>query len=292
MAKNPYFKYQSSEPRLIEDLVIESIKMMGDDYIYITRTAFDRDYLFGEDINSKFQNSNVIEMYLKSYERNEGVEIFSKFGLELKDKMTLIVSKKRFEEEITKNFSEVLRPREGDIIYSPITMELYEIEFVENEVPFYQGNKNYVYEITAQTFQYNQEQLETGMDNIDDIETDTRDLLTYIDISGLTGEFLIDEEVYVGGSLSTATFTGVVNNWSELKPNLLYLKSVEGNVSSIINSTIKGNESGAQAVVSANRGNTMDHITTYVYDNNDEIRRESRTIIDFSEVDPFSEGNY
>lgn len=141
MAKNPYFKYQASEPRLMEDLIIESIKINGEDYIYIVREAFNRDYLFGEDINSKFKDSGIIEMYLKTFESNTGSELFSKFGLELKDRLTLIVSKRRFEEVITSHFSTVLRPREGDLIYSPLTYELYEIQFVENEVPFYMGNK-------------------------------------------------------------------------------------------------------------------------------------------------------
>lgn len=292
MAKNPYFKYQSSEPRLMEDLIIESIKVNGEDFVYIAREAFDRDYLFGEDINSKFKDSGIVEMYLKNYDRNNGAEIFSKFGLELKDRITLVVSKRRFEEVITAAYPDILRPREGDLIYSPMTWEIYEIEFVENEVPFYMGNKNFTYEIAAQTFQYNQEKLETGMEIVDNIETQSKDLLTYIDISGITGEFLVNESVYVGDNLEESSFSAVVTNWSELSPDLLYLKSVEGNVSSIISSVIKGDESGAEAVVAGDRGNTTDYVTTYVYGTNEEIRKEARTIIDFSEVDPFSEGNY
>ena len=292
MAKNPYFKYQSSEPRLMEDLIIESIKVNGEDFVYIAREAFDRDYLFGEDINSKFKDSGILEMYLKNYDRNNGAEIFSKFGLELKDRITLVVSKRRFEEVITAAYPDILRPREGDLIYSPMTWEIYEIEFVENEVPFYMGNKNFTYEIAAQTFQYNQEKLETGMEIVDNIETQSKDLLTYIDISGITGEFLVNESVYVGDNLEESSFSAVVTNWSELSPDLLYLKSVEGNVSSIISSVIKGDESGAEAVVAGDRGNTTDYVTTYVYGTNEEIRKEARTIIDFSEVDPFSEGNY
>ena len=292
MAKNPYFKYQASEPRLMEDLIIESIKINGEDYIYIVREAFNRDYLFGEDINSKFKDSGIIEMYLKTFESNTGSELFSKFGLELKDRLTLIVSKRRFEEVITSHFSTVLRPREGDLIYSPLTYELYEIQFVENEVPFYMGNKNFVYELTAQTYQHNQEKIETGMENIDIVETNSKDLLSHIGITGNTGEFYVNEKVYVGTTLNTATFSGTVTEWSELNPDTLYLKGVQGDLASVINSVIKGSESGGQATVASDLGNTTDYVTTYEFGKNDEIRKESRTIIDFSEVDPFSEGNY
>jgi hypothetical protein len=294
MAKNPYFKYQSSEPALMEELIIESIKVTGDDYIYIAREDFDRDYLFGEDINSKFKDSAIIEMYLKNYESHNGSELFSRFGLELKDRITVIVSKKRFEEAVTSAFTEIKRPREGDLIYSPITYELYEIEFVDNEAaPYYQGNRNFTYEITAQTYQHNQEEIETGMENIDSIATNSKELLTYIGLTGgITGEFLINETVYVGSAPSSASFSGVVTNWSELTPKQMYLKDTEGDVASVINSVLKGEESGAQAIVGQNMGNTMDHITINPFANNDEIQKESRTIIDFSEVDPFSEGNY
>lgn len=292
MAKNPYFKYQDSEPRLIEELIIESIKVTGEDFIYIAREAFDRDYLFGEDTNSRFKDSAILEMYLKDYERHNGAELFSKFGLELKDRITVVVSKRRFEEAITSAFPEIKRPREGDLIYSPLTYEIYEIEFVDNEVPFYQGNKNFTYEITAQTYQHSQEEIETGMENIDSVTTNSKELLTYIGITGNTGEFYVNETVYVGSALDTATFTGTVTEWSELEPDTLYLKQVEGDLASVINSVIKGSESGGQATVLSDFGNTMDHITVNPFQNNDEIQKESRTIIDFSEVDPFSEGNY
>jgi hypothetical protein len=292
MAKNPYFKYQDSEPRLMEDLIIESIKVTGEDFVYIARDAFNRDYLFGEDTNSRFQDSAILEMYLKDYERHNGAELFSKFGLELKDRITTVVSKRRFEEVVTAAFPEIKRPREGDLIYSPMTYEIYEIEFVDSEVPFYQGNKNFTYEITAQTYQHNQEEISTGMENIDSIATNSKDLLTYMGITGNTGEFYVNERVYVGATLDTATFAGTVTEWSELNPDTLYLKNVEGDLASVINSVIKGSESGGQATVSSDLGNTMDHVLVNPFGTNDSIRKEARTIIDFSEIDPFSEGNF
>jgi hypothetical protein len=130
------------------------------------------------------------------------------------------------------------------------------------------------------------------MENLDNIATNSKDLLTYIGITGNTGSFYVDEVVYVGSTLDTATFTATVTNWSELTPDLMYLKDVEGDVASIVNGVIKGSESGGQAKVASDIGNTMDYITVNPFGTNDAIRKEARTIIDFSEVDPFSEGNY
>lgn len=292
MAKNPYFKYDNSEQRLMEDLTIESIKSHGEDFLYIAREAINRDDLFGEDQNAKFRNSAMVEMYLKSFEANPGSEMFSRFGIELKDRMVLVVSKRRFEETVTAFFNEVKRPREGDLIYSPMTGVLYEIQFVENEVPYFQSNKNYVYEISAQTWTYNQETLETGIEDIDSIPEGKQELLTYLEISGVTGDFLPDEIVYVGATLDSASFTAQVTTFNALDRDSIELKTVDGIVADIIGETLKGSESGAQAIVDTDLQNETDHIQLNPFESNDQIRKESRTIIDFSEVDPFSEGNY
>ena len=292
MPKNPFFHIKDSESRLIEDLSIELIQIHGDEWTYIARETFNRDYLFGEDTNSKFKDSATIEMYLKNYEGHNGSEVFSKFGIELKNRITLVVSKRRFEESVAAMFDYIKRPREGDLLYSPIHNEVYEIEFVDNEVPFFQGSRNYTYELSAQTYTYSQETLETGIPAIDAIQTDNQDLLTYITLSGVSGSFLINEEVYYGLTLAGATFSGTVTSWSSLSPTSMYLKSLVGTVAGVVGSVIKGSESLAQATVVADTGNTAAYIAVNAYQTNEEIRREARTIIDFSEVDPFSEGGY
>lgn len=292
MAKNPYFRYKESESRLMEDLTIETIKSHGEDFMYIKRDSIGRDYLFGEDHRAKFKDSATVEMYLKNFENHNGAEVLSRFGVELKDRITTVVSKRRFEEEVTAAYTDVLRPREGDLIFYPVTSELYEIQFVENEVPFFQGNRSFTYEITAQTYQFNQDIIETGVDLIDGIETDSKDLLVYMNITGGAGSFLINEVAYVGTTLSSASFTGKIVYWDSNARNTLHLKAVEGDITGAIGSVIKGSESGATATISSNAGNTVDHILVNPFDNNDSIQKESRTIFDFSEIDPFSEGNY
>jgi hypothetical protein len=293
MAKNSYFNYRDSERRLMEDLAIEAIKIYGEDFTYIVRESISRDDILGEDKNSKFKDSATVEMFVKNYEGREGSNVYSRFGIELKDRMILTVSKRRFEDVVSSLYNDVKRPREGDLIYAPkFGRFLMEIIFVEEQVPYFQGNQLACYEITAQTFKFEMESIETGITEIDTIQDEAEEKLTYIDISGVYGSFLANETVYVGATLSDASFTATVTNWSSQSPNTLYLKDVSGSVTGIIASVIKGTESGATANVDANLGNTANYITTDPFGSNDVIRRESRTIIDFSEVDPFSEGNY
>jgi hypothetical protein len=295
MAKNSYFKYVNSESRLMEDLTIETIKMYGEDVVYIARDSISRDDLFGEDISSKFNKVANIEVYIKNYDAQEGSELFSRFGIELKDRMRLVVSRRRFEDEVTKIYPEVFRPRPGDLIYFPlINRTIYEITGLEADTPFFQGNKLYTYEILAQVYGYDHDSMETGITVVDEAQQESQDLLTYIDIDGMNGTFLNGETVYVGESYNDSSFSGIVTNWSPSQPGTMYLKSVEGNLVSVIGSVITGQDSGATALVAADLGNTANYLydSTDPFGNNDVIQRESRTIIDFSEVDPFSEGNY
>lgn len=301
MAKNPYFKYKDSESRLMEDLTIETIKAYGDDYIYIVRESFNRDYLFGEDKNSRFKDSIILEMYLKNFESNEGRDVLSKFGIEVKDRGTFVVSKRRFEESVSAFFPDIKRPREGDLIYSPLEDELYQIEFVENKVPFFQGNKAYTYELSCQTYIWQQESIETGMSKLDDLVSSNTNLLVYLGltatgVTGATQSFLINETVYFGSTLQGATFSGDVVEWNPLYPLVVQLRNVSGDQSGIVGGIIKGSESGGELRVTADLGNTLNFVfpfpTKTTAENNDEIQRESRGIINFSDVDPFSEGRY
>ena len=157
----------SSEKNLVEDLVIESIKFYGHEFLYIPRTLVNLDEVFGEDTISKFESSHAIEMYIESVDGFEGEgDIISKFGLQIKDTATLSVSKRRFDEIFRK---QPKRAREGDLLYFPLTKGLFEITFVEHENPFYQVGKNYVYKLTVEQYQFSHEELDTGAPEIDDI---------------------------------------------------------------------------------------------------------------------------
>lgn len=231
MTTNPYFRHQGYKPtqNLIEDLAEESIKVNGIDTVYIIKTTDKVDSLFGDNQHGKLKNSFTIEMYLKNARGFEGErDVVNKFGMEIKDNVTLIVSKKRFREEafklpqITGRLYPMNRPMEGDLIYlplSPTSDNLYEIKFVENEDQMYQQGDYYTFRLDCELFKYSMEDIQTGFSKIDDIQSE----LVKTETTEKDGTYIIDNK----------------------KPN-----------------------------------------------DNSLIQNDADDIIDFTEKDPFSEGNY
>ena len=172
MARNPYFKDYSGEQNLIDDLTTETIRAMGRDMMYIPRDRVSTDDLFGEDISTKFEDAYPIEMYIQTVDGFEGEgDVISQYGLQIKDRVELIVSKRRFN-EVVKSVENISRPREGDLVYFPLSNTLFEINFVEHENPFYQLAKNYSYRLSCETFTFDAGQdIETGVTELDEVET-------------------------------------------------------------------------------------------------------------------------
>ena len=175
---NHYFNNftNSMEQNLVEDLIIESIRIYGIECLYIPRTLVKEDLLFGEDVLSKFSTAYPIEMYVKSVDGFEGDGTFlSKFGLEIRDQMILTMARRRFVEEVYVDGTDTVgttdRPNEGDLIYFPLNNKLFEIKFVEHEAIFYQMGSLQTYDITCELFEYSHERLDTGIAAIDNIET-------------------------------------------------------------------------------------------------------------------------
>lgn len=166
MATNQYFQHYTAtnEQDLIESLIVESIQTTGLDVTYIEREQLNVDYLYNEDPTNAFNSSTVIEMYPASVDGFDGDgEMFTSFGIDIKKTATFIVSKKRFGEELPL----LTRPREGDLIYMPVTNTLLEVKFVNNESPFFEKGKQYVYELKLETFEYSYEEIQTGDFDID-----------------------------------------------------------------------------------------------------------------------------
>lgn len=162
------------EQRLIESLIIESIKIYGIEVFYMPRTLVAKDNLFGEDVLSKFEDAYAIEMYIKSVDGFSGDgDFLSKFGLEIRDEMVLTVSQTRFHEEISDALTteEIGRPAEGDLIYFPLNNKIFEVKFVEHEAVFYQMGSLQTYDLTLELWEYSHEQLNTDIAAIDAIET-------------------------------------------------------------------------------------------------------------------------
>jgi hypothetical protein len=184
MARNVYFTQGTkSEQYLLEDIIIESLKIYGQDVYYIPRTLVNKDIVLGEDVLSTFDSAYDIEMYFEDVDDFQGQGTFlQKFGIEIEKSATLVVARRRWEQMIGRfGIGRIpTRPAEGDLIYFPLTKKLFEIRFVEHEDPFYQIGKLYTYKLRIETFQYASERLNTGIGEIDAIETNyTYDQLGY-----------------------------------------------------------------------------------------------------------------
>lgn len=176
MALNPFFTQgTSTEQGLLQSLVNEQLKMYGVEVHYLPREYITSKSIIKEVIQSSFNNAYPIEAYVENFEGyNDNTTLLSKFGIQSTQEITLIVSKERYENFISPLVANVSntrissRPKEGDLIYFPLGDRLFEIKFVEHEKPFYQLQKNYVYELRCELFRYEDEIIDTGVSQIDD----------------------------------------------------------------------------------------------------------------------------
>lgn len=175
MPINPYFSHGSfGEQNLVEDLIIEALKIYGVIMYYIPRQLVSKDEILGEDRLSKFKDAYEIEMYFENVDSFDGNGAFmSKFGLMMEQSATLVVARKRWDQLIGQQGTTILpnRPAEGDLIYFPLTNGLFEIKFVKHQDPFYQLGKLYVYKLHVELFQYASERIETEIPEIDVFES-------------------------------------------------------------------------------------------------------------------------
>ena len=175
MPTNVYFDTgTTAEQRLYENIIIEQLKAFGHDVYYLPRKLVNEDTLFGEDTLSSFNDAYIIEMYLDNIEGYEGQqEMITRFGLDIQNEATWVVSKRRFEQLIStdQNLIVSTRPNEGDLIYFSKGKKLFEIGFVDHDDPFYQIQNLPVFKLRCRTFEYSHEDLATGISAIDAIET-------------------------------------------------------------------------------------------------------------------------
>ena len=311
MATNPYFKKDySGEQDILEDLTVELIKTMGRDMYYIPRNILDMDMLFGEGLRVNYKNGIPLEMYIDSVSGFDGQgDIASKFGIEVKDSIMLTLSKKRFKQEVQTRFVNITRPREGDLIYFPLAKAIFEINFVEHENPFYQFGKLFSYKLTCELFTYNQEEVTTGTTEIDNVVSENQEVITRLTliptVSGQTQGFYIGEKIYQvsgvtgsGATLSNATFTAYIA--SPGTTGLAYISATTGSVlnSASLLHTIRGDSSNLEFyVISKQAGVTLaivnDEDRSLQGDNADiSLESKIKGLINYTESDPFSQGNY
>jgi len=287
MGTSVYFNNYSvgviNEQRLLEDLIVESIKMMGHDCFYIPRDSYNGDdEIYGETVNAKFTRAYAIETYLANVEGYEGDgDFFSKFGLEIRDTSNFVISTRSFQQYIPSNIAQ--RPREGDLLYVPVMHKLFEIKFVEEELLFFSlGKRNpYMYELRCELFRFSDEQIETGVEEIDDVESENAYTIQLTLGSG-TGTFYDGETVYQGANVNSALAKAVVTDYDVITKKLT-LHNIVGTFASA--TTIRGVTSNASYTATAT--DTLGDFVFYDQYDNRAIQNEAALFIDLSEINPF-----
>ena len=201
MALNPFFLQGSyGEQRLVQELINEQLKIYGVEVTYIPRKYVRKQTIIEEIQSSTFDDNFLLEAYINNFDGYSGAgDIMTKFGVSIRDELSLTISKERFEDFISP-FLEGMdddeievstRPREGDLIYFPLGQRLFEVKFVEHENPFYQLGKNYVYELKCELFEYEDEVIDTTVDEISDV----------LDQTG----YIVDLTLFSGGTTANAS---------------------------------------------------------------------------------------
>jgi len=286
MATNLYFNNFNSSPeqRLVEDLMIETIKINGVDCYYIPNiNEAARDLLYGEDPLKKFTAAYPLELYITNVDGYEGErEFFSKFGLEIRNNMSVIISKRSFARWVPQTYH---RPREGDLIYIPFfaqTGEMYEIKYVNFSEAFYVlGNKYpYFYKLELEKFKYSQETIDVGIPIIDElVYQDAYSIELTINKATGNGNFIRGESIHN----TSNTVYGTVTDWNA-NTGIIKVTDLYGTFANSM--LLRGNTSNASYTTTASPDELKDNEIREMYDNK-VIQNEADVIIDTTETNPF-----
>ena len=285
MATNPYFNknYSSqSEQDLYDDLMEESIKIHGIDVSYLPRDIQKIDSLFKDVEVSRFNTTHDIEMFIDSVEQFGGEgDFLSKFGVEIRDTLELTVMVNRF------NTLNIGRPKEGDLIFFPFNKQLFEVMFVEDEQIFYTLGKKFVYRLKLELFEYSNQMINTGIEDIDNIQYKHAYSIELTTTTG-TGDYVVGENAFQGTDLASATAKGRVASWAN---NTLELIDVVGKFVEGVN--VVGDAGASYEInLPANYEDVELDMPNDPLSDNLDYEKEADEVIDFSENNPFSEEDY
>jgi hypothetical protein len=308
MAINPYFGDFRNEQRLLDDLTVETIKATGRDVYYIPREYVKLDRIFGEDILSQFKQAYLIEMYVMDVIKFQGQkDVATKFGLDITDKLDLQVSITRFRQEVYTKNSDIFKPREGDLIYFPLSKHLFEINLVEDEIPFYQFGALTTFTLKCELFSYSNETIDTGITEVDEVETKRKMYLSRItlgDSASSSTVFKVGDIVYqvagvTNGDYVDATYTAVVADFIGGATKYVYVSDEDGTL-----------QLGASTETVLDKTKTVKYYVTAIDDTTVNVTKDPKILesggdnkeldidqndndlFDFTETDPFSEGKY
>jgi hypothetical protein len=287
MTTNHFFKNFNSFPQqeLLNSLTREVIQMSGLDVLYLPRKNIKKDDILNEDPLSKFESAFEIEMYVNVPDGFGGVgDISTKFGLDVQDELILIVNKERFLKETVLSV-----PKEGDLIYFPLDKNIFEIKFVEHEKPFYSMGKNTVFEMTCEKYVFSEEKFEIPIASsgviFDKFERENAITIQITVAAGSSVVYTKDEEVYQGVSLVGSTAKGIVADFNSTT-NIMNIFNTVGTFATGINII------GATSATTRNVTKVDDQtISSSEYSDNSTYETDGDGILDFSEVDPWSEGD-
>ena len=320
MATNHYFNHYGTDTpdqKLVENIVIESIKSFGIDVHYMPRTEVNTDSIFGEDRISKFEDARMVEVYIKSIDGFEGDGTFvSNFGLEVRDQITFTIARRRFQELNFETGHRDKEPLEGDLIFFPLSDSLFEIKHVQDTNVFYQMGGLQTFDLVCELFEYADEAIDTGIEELDKIEREESYSIKFTLGTG-AGTFTVGEQVYQGStgyansaikgevfdwnsSTSLLTVGNIIGTFDEDNQMYEYPFSIaleddttlllEDETTNTPNSSTEGKlffESGASYATTSFDDKV---ISTDAYANNVGIETVADSILDFTEGNPFSEG--
>jgi hypothetical protein len=297
---NVYFTQGTrNEQYLMEDLIIESLRIYGQEVMYIPRTLVSKDEILGEDRLSEFKSAFPIEMYFENVDSFGGQGAFiQKFGLMMEQSATLVVARRRWDQMVGRYGATTLpnRPNEGDLIYFPLSKGLFEIKFVQHQDPFYQLGKLYVYKLQVELFQYASEAIDTGIAQVDAFETlktfntnTTRSAFGEVKSITVTsqgnGYTSAPQVNFISGTGYGAAAEAVVTNGKVTAINVTAGGS--GYQTAPVISIVGGGGQDATAVSDI----AVDIDKPSSFGDNNKFKEESTAVINFDESNPFGEIN-
>ena len=274
-----------SEQDLYENIIIESMQIYGQEVQYIPRTLVNEDRIFGEDVVSRFDRAYQIEMYLENLDGFDGdQELFTKFGVEIRDRATLHVSRRRWNREVGLHV-DYDRPQEGDLIYLTLSNQIFEIMRVVDDKPFYQMSDLPTYRMEVELFEFSDEDFDTSVEIVDDVEV--LGAATILNLSPGAGvDFQIGEtirQVYSSGKIVEAEI--VDWNADSDKLSVSHISTPDGLFREFTTGTILGLSSNITRTVASVGDNLLQQDNAQ----NDDFENFADDILDFSEGNPFGE---
>ena len=288
MARNPYISQTvRSEQDLYENIIIESIKIYGQNVQYMPRTLVSEDKIFGEDVVSRFDDAYTIEMYLENIDGFDGdQDLFTKFGVEIRDRATLHVSRKVWNRIVGSNVT-YNRPNEGDLIYLPLSDQIFEIMRVVDDQPFYQLSNLPTYRMEIELFEYNDEDFDTGVDAIDEAEALGNRIKLTLAATGSNALNIGENIEYLVDSAAGPKLVAEIVAW-DASTNILevaHVGSTDGQWRTFsAGTTITSTETSITKTISS-----VGEELQQVFSQNAAFETEGDNIIDFSESNPFGE---